>query len=43
LTGLAALTRAASFWTMWLRLAPVRRELVLFLGFPTKLQAPYLS
>lgn len=36
LTGLLALTRRASFDTMWLRRMPVRRALVRFLGFPTK-------
>jgi hypothetical protein len=34
-TGLDALTRAANFCTRWLRLAPVRLEVVLFLGLPT--------
>lgn len=34
LTGLLALTRRASFVTIWLRRMPVRRALVRFLGFP---------
>ena len=33
-TGLLAFTARASFSTKWLRLVPVRRGLVRFLGFP---------